>query len=158
MTGWRMGFAAGPATIIKAINKAQGQSTSNVCSITQEACVEAYNGPQDFLDKMLDAFKERRDYIVSALNNIKGITCNTPQGAFYVFPNISKLLGKKTADGTMLNTSDEFCMYLLNKHLVAAVPGSAFGTDGYLRLSYATNMDTIKKGIHRLEILANELI
>lgn len=151
MTGWRMGFAAGPAPIIKAMNKLQGQSTSNVCSITQAACVEAYNGPQDFIKNMAVAFKERRDYIVSALNAIDGVSCYNPKGAFYVFPNISTTFGKKTPEGKTIRNSEDFCMHLLEDHLVAAVQGSAFGAEGYVRLSYATSMENIKEGIRRIK-------
>lgn len=150
MTGWRMGFAAGPKEIIQAMSNAQGQSTSGVCSITQAACVEAYLGPQDEIKTMVKAFKERRDFIVKALNDIEGITCFNPQGAFYVFPNISSVFGKKTPRGKTISNSQEFCVHLLEDHLVACVPGSAFGADNYIRLSYATDLKTIRKGVERI--------
>lgn len=150
MTGWRMGFAAGPEAVIKAMTVIQEQATSNISSITQAAAVEAFNGPQDFLKDWVTSFKERRDYIVGALNKIPGISCNTPQGAFYVFPNISKLFGKKTPSGKIISTSEEFCLYLLQEHLVACVHGSAFGAEGYMRLSYATDMKTIQEGVERV--------
>ncbi len=157
MTGWRMGFTAGPAHIIKAMSKAQGQSTSNVCSITQAACVEAYNGPQEVIKEMGVAFKERRDYIVSALNAIDGVSCNKPQGAFYVFPNITSLFGKKTPEGMTINSSEDLCLQLLEKHNVALVPGSAFGAEGYVRLSYATSLELIKKGVERINDMVSGL-
>jgi aspartate aminotransferase len=157
MTGWRMGFAAGPRDIIAAMSKIQGQSTSNICSITQAACVEAYAGPQDALVPMVAAFKERRDFIVRELNAMPGIACNTPEGAFYVFPNISKLLGKKTPKGRTIATSADFCDYLLDEHLVAAVSGEGFGAEGYMRLSYATSLDNIKKGLFRIKCAVTAL-
>lgn len=157
MTGWRMGFAAGPKEIIQAMSNAQGQSTSGVCSITQAACVEAYRGPQDGIKTMVAAFKERRDFIVKALNDIKGITCFKPQGAFYVFPNISSIFGKKTLRGKTISNSQEFCVHLLEEHLVACVPGSAFGADRHIRLSYATDLKTIRKGIERIAKAVREL-
>lgn len=157
MTGWRMGFAAGPAKLIKAMSNLQGQATSNVCSITQAACVEAYNGPQDFLKMMLTHFKERRDYIVSTLNSIEGLSCYNPVGAFYVFPNISRLFGKKTPSGKTINSSEDFCLHLLEDHLVAAVQGKAFGAEGFMRLSYATSLEIIKEGVARIQKAVREL-
>lgn len=157
MTGWRMGFAAGPVSVVKAMSKLQSQSTSNVCSITQAACVEAYNGSQEAVKTMLVAFKERRDFIVSALNSIDGVSCNKPVGAFYVFPNFSGLFGKKTPAGTPIKSASDLCLYLLEDHLVAAVPGIAFGNDDYMRLSYATSMDNIKEGIDRIKKAVGEL-
>ena len=157
MTGWRMGFAAGPKDIIQAMSNAQGQSTSGVCTITQAACVKAYSGPQDEIKKMVAAFKERRDFIVAALNDIEGITCFNPQGAFYVFPNISKVFGKKTLSGKTISDSQDFCVHLLENHLVTCVPGSAFGAEGYVRLSYATDLETIKKGISRIAKAIHDL-
>lgn len=157
MTGWRMGFAAGPKDVIKAMAMVQGQVTSNISSITQAACVEAYNGPQDAVTTMVAAFKERRDFIVAALNAIPGIRCNNPEGAFYVFPNISKTFGKKTKKGKLISNADDFCNYLLEDFLVAAVAGGGFGLDGYIRLSYATGMETIKKGLTRIRQAVEEL-
>lgn len=151
MTGWRMGFAAGPKDIIAAMKKIQGQSTSNICSITQAACVAAYDGPQDFLQNWVATFKERRDVIVKELKSIAGISCLTPDGAFYVFPNISGLFGRRTKAGQLITSSRQFCEYLLKDHLVAAVSGEGFGAEGYMRLSYATSMDNIKKGMARIK-------
>lgn len=157
MTGWRMGFTAGPKDIIAAMNKIQSQSTSNICSITQAACVEAYNGPQDVLTPMIAAFKERRDFIVRELSATPGVTCLNPKGAFYVFPNISQFFGKKTPKGKLVATSRDFCDYLLEDHLVAAVSGEGFGAESYMRLSYATSMENIKKGLSRIKKAAAEL-
>ena len=141
MTGWRIGYAAGPKEIIKAIGKIQSQSTSNPSSVSQAAAVEALNGTQDFIKERSDAFKERRDFVVNSLNNIKGISCLKPNGAFYVFPNCQKLLGKKTK----LKTDKDFVEKAYSKkQMVAVVQGSAFGLDGYFRISYATSMDNLK--------------
>jgi len=151
MTGWRMGFAAGPKDIIAAMNKVQGQVTSNICSITQKACVEAYRGPQDFLKGMVVEFQKRRDVIVDRLNKMPGIRCASPEGAFYVFPNISGLFGKKTSKGLLITTSAQFANYLLEDFQVAVVSGEGFGAEGYMRLSYATSLEEIQKGLDRIE-------
>ncbi len=153
MTGWRIGYAAGPKEIIKAISKIQSQSTSNPSSISQAAAVEALNGPQDFIQERSDAFKERRDFVVNSLNNIKGISCLKPNGAFYAFPSCKKLLGKKTK----LKTDKDFVEKLLEKSLVAVVQGSAFGLDGYFRISYATSMDNLKKALERIKSFCESL-
>jgi aspartate aminotransferase len=141
MTGWRIGYAAGPKDIIKAIGKIQSQSTSNPSSISQAAAVEALNGNQSFIKKRSKAFKERRDFVVKSLNAINGISCLTPNGAFYVFPSCNGLLNKKTG----LKTDTDFVQKLLEKSNVAVVQGSAFGLDGYFRISYATSMQNLKK-------------
>jgi len=153
MTGWRIGYAAGPKEIIKAISKIQSQSTSNPSSISQAAAVEALNGPQDFIQERSDVFKERRDFVVNSLNNIKGISCVKPNGAFYAFPSCKKLLGKKTK----LKTDKDFVEKLLEKSLVAVVQGSAFGLDGYFRISYATSMDNLKKALERIKSFCESL-
>jgi aspartate aminotransferase len=150
MTGWRIGFTAGPRDITKAMTNIQSQSTSNVTSITQKASVEALKGPQDFLQTMLSEFDKRRKYMVQRLNAMKGVTCKTPVGAFYAFPNVSSYFGKKF-NGTPVNDSLELSTYLLEQGKVALVPGSAFGDDKYIRLSYATSMDNVKKGLDRIE-------
>jgi aspartate aminotransferase len=150
MTGWRMGYAVGPRDIIDAMAKIQGQVTSNITSITQWACVEALNGPHEFLKTWVAEFKKRRDVIVKRFNGIPGVTCFNPQGAFYVFPNIAAYFGKKY-DGKTIKTSDDLAAYLLDKALVAVVPGSGFGADGFIRLSYATSMAKIEKGLERIE-------
>ena len=147
MTGWRIGYAAGPKEIISAIRKIQSQSTSNPSSISQAAAVEALNGEQNFIRERSDAFKERRDFVVRSLNEIKGINCLNPNGAFYVFPSCKGLLNKKTK----LKTDTEFVQKLLEKSMVAVVQGSAFGLDGYFRISYATSMENLKKAISRIK-------
>ena len=153
MTGWRIGYAAGPKEIIKAISKIQSQSTSNPSSVSQAAAVEALNGNQDFIQKRSDAFKERRDFVVNSLNNIKGLSCLKPNGAFYVFPSCKKLLNKKTK----LKTDSDFVEKLLEKANVAVVQGSAFGLDGHFRISYATSMDNLKKAIDRIKSFCENL-
>jgi len=147
MTGWRIGYGAGPKDIIKAVAKIQSQSTTNPSSISQAAAVEALNGTQDFIKTRSDSFKERRDYVVETLNSINGLSCLKPSGAFYVFPNCKKLLGKKTK----LKTDKEFVEKLLEKAEVAVVQGSAFGLDGYFRISYATSMQKLKKAMIRIK-------
>ncbi len=153
MTGWRIGYAAGPKDIIKAIGKIQSQSTSNPSSISQAAAVEALNGNQGFIQKRSKAFKERRDFVVKSLNNIKGINCLTPNGAFYVFPSCKGLLNKKTK----LKTDTDFVQKLLEKSNVAVVQGSAFGLDGYFRISYATSMQNLKKAMDRIKSFCESL-
>ena len=156
MTGWRIGFTAGPTPLIAAMTKIQSQSTSNPTSISQMAAIEAYNGPQDYVCNVLVDFAERRAYIVKALNEIPGITCFNPQGAFYVFPSAKGLLGK-TCKGREIDSSLTLCDLLLDDAKIAAVPGEAFGAPGYLRLSYATSMENISKGIERLSAFVKGL-
>lgn len=156
MTGWRIGYAAGPDEIISAMNKVQSQSTSNPASISQKAAVEALKGPQDFIAKMLNEFDKRRRYIVERLNKIKGVTCAIPKGAFYAFPNVSKLYGK-SYNGKNIKDSSDLANYFLDKAQAAVVAGDAFGADDYIRFSYATSMGNIKKGIDRIEDAINSL-
>ena len=153
MTGWRTGYAAGPKEIISAIRKIQSQSTSNPSSISQAAAVEALNGKQDFIKKRAKSFKERRDFVVKSLNNIDGISCLKPNGAFYVFPNCKKLLNKRTK----LKKDTDFVQKLLEKQNVAAVQGSAFGLDGYFRISYATSMAKLKIAMARIKKFCEDL-
>ncbi len=150
MTGWRIGYTAGPKEIISAMTNIQSQSTSNATSIALKAAVEALKGPQDSVEKMRQEFEKRRNYIVDRLNGIKGIRCFKPQGAFYVFPNIKKLL-RKSYGGKQVNTDSELAEYLLEKAKIAVVPGEPFGAPGYIRLSYATSMGNIEQGLNRLE-------
>ncbi len=150
MTGWRIGFAAGPEAVIKAMSGIQSHSTSNAVTIAQYAAVEAFRGPQGAVDEMTQAFKERRDVIVRLLNEIPGISCPTPDGAFYVFPNVQGVLGKPLG-GRTIATSLDLATYLLEKAYVATVPGEAFGTPGFLRLSYACGMESIHSGIARIK-------
>ena len=153
MTGWRIGYAGGPKEIIKAIRKVQSQSTSNPSSVSQAAAVEALNGTQKFIKIRSKEFKKRRDFVVKSLNMIKGINCLTPNGAFYVFPNCKKLLGKKTR----LKTDSDFVEKLLEKSNVAVVQGSAFGLPGYFRISYATSMQKLKLAMVRIKSFCESL-
>ena len=157
MTGWRIGYAAGDKALIAAISDIQSQSTSNASSISQAASVEALNGTQAFLPEWVSAFQRRRDMVVEKLNAIPGISCITPEGAFYVFPNCSKLLGKKTPGGKVVKTSIELCEYLLEDALVAAVAGSAFGMDGYFRISYATSDALLTEACKRISDACEKL-
>ena len=154
MTGWRIGYAAGPKNIIAAIRKIQSQSTSNPSSISQAAAVEALNGNQGFIKKRANAFKQRRNFVVKSLNSIKGITCIKPDGAFYVFPSCRGLLNKKTK----LKTDTDFVKKLLEKSNVAVVQGSAFGLEGHFRISYATSMKNLKKAIKRIKYFCESLV
>jgi aspartate aminotransferase len=149
MTGWRMGYAAGPDNVISAMTEIQSQSTSNPTSIVQKAAIEALLGDQSFIPKMVAEFKKRRDAIVGALNGIPGITCAMPPGAFYVFPKVSTLYGKNYK-GKKISTSNDFSEFLLEAANVAVVPGGAFGNDDYIRLSYATSMELILEGMKRI--------
>jgi aspartate aminotransferase len=150
MTGWRIGYAAGPKDVITAMANIQSQSTSNPCSISQKAALEALRGPQDFIRIMNVEFDKRRKYMVERLNRIPGISCLMPVGAFYAFPNVAKLYGKSIQGKTMKNSSD-LATYLLEEAKVALVSGDAFGADPYIRLSYATSMENIQKGLDRIE-------
>ena len=149
MTGWRMGYAAGPEDVIAAMTEIQSQSTSNPTSIVQKAAIEALLGDQSFIPKMVAEFKRRRDTIVAALNAVPGISCATPPGAFYVFPRVAGLYGKK-AGGKAITDSNAFSEFLLEAANVAVVPGQAFGNDDYVRLSYATSMELIVEGTKRI--------
>ena len=153
MTGWRIGYAAGPVEIIKAISKIQSQSTSNPSSISQAAAVEALNGTQDFISERANSFKERRDFVVDSLNQIKGLSCLKPEGAFYVFPSCKNLLNKKTK----LKSDTDFVQRLLEQANVAVVQGSAFGLPGYFRISYATSMENLKKAMERIRNFCEEI-
>ena len=156
MTGWRIGYSAGPAHVIKGINKVQSHSTSNACSISQAASVEAFLGPQDEVEYMRQQFEKRRDYLYEELMSIDGITCYKPEGAFYLFPNISAFLNKLNGQET-IRTSLDLSMYLLDKVNLATVPGSAFGAEGFIRLSYASSMETLEKAVSRLKEALAEL-
>ena len=149
MTGWRMGYAAGPDNVIAAMTEIQSQSTSNPTSIVQKASIEALLGDQSFIPKMVAEFKRRRDTIVAALNAVPGITCATPAGAFYVFPRVAALYGKKHG-GKAITNSNEFSEFLLEEANVAVVAGGAFGNDECIRLSYATSMELIVEGTKRI--------
>ncbi len=151
MTGWRIGYAAGPSMLIKAMAKLQSQSTSNPSSISQWAAVEALNGPQGFIPKSREVFRERRDLVVSMLNQAPGIDCLRPEGAFYVFPSCAGTLGKKTASGKVLETDEDFVTALLEETGVAVVQGSAFGLAPFFRISYATATEQLEDACSRIQ-------
>jgi len=150
MTGWRIGYAAGPEEIIAAMNKIQSQNTSNPTSISQKAALEALSGDQSVVEKMVGEFRKRRDVIVATLNDIPGIKCFSPEGAFYAFPNVSAIYGRSYR-GKKITNSAELIDYLLDEANVAAVPGAAFGSDDHIRLSYATSLKNIEEGIKRIK-------
>jgi Aspartate/tyrosine/aromatic aminotransferase len=150
MTGWRIGYAAGEANIIKMMSNIQSHATSNPNSIAQYASVEALNGSQEEIEKMKAEFEKRRNYMVGKVNSIPGISCRKPEGAFYVMVNISKIKGR-TINCKVINDSLSLCDFLLDEARVAAVPGSAFGADDYIRLSYATSLENIMEGLDRIE-------
>ncbi|WP_319485991.1 pyridoxal phosphate-dependent aminotransferase [uncultured Cohaesibacter sp.] len=151
MTGWRIGYAAGPVELIKAMAKLQSQSTSNPCSIAQYASVEALNGTQDFIAERADVFKQRRDLVVKALNECEGITCPTPEGAFYVFPSCAGTIGKTAPSGKVIETDEDFVTELLEAEGVAVVQGSAFGLGPNFRISYATSTEALTEACARIK-------
>ena len=158
MTGWRIGYiAAGDAEITKQAGKLQGQSTSNPCSVSQAASIEALAGPLDEVYAMVSEFEKRRDIIVKHLRQIPGVSCNTPKGSFYSFPDFSKIYGKKDTTGKVLEGSLDFTDYLLTNEKVAIVPGIAFGADSYARLSFATSLEKIEAGVQRIKNAVNNL-
>jgi aspartate aminotransferase len=150
MTGWRIGYAGGPTELIKAMAKIQSQSTSNPCSISQAAAVAALTGPQDFIAERAAIFRERRDLVVDLLNRAPGLRCHRPEGAFYVYPNIAGVIGRRTPDGTVLADSEGFARYLLEGEGVAVVHGTAFGMDPYVRISYATSTELLEDACRRI--------
>ena len=156
MTGWRIGYSAGPEKIIKAMSKIQGQATSCANSIGQRAGIEALSGDQKYVKEMLSLFLSRRDLIVDLLNQIRGVSCFLPGGAFYAFPDFSKYLGKR-AEGTLLRDTFDISEYILKFANVVTVPGDGFGASGHIRFSYATNKDTIKEGIKRVKSTLEEI-
>ena len=150
MTGWRIGYTAGPLPLIKAMSKIQGQSTSNPTHISQIATLAALTGPQDCVATMRKAFDERRQEMVKLLRAIPGVSCREPKGAFYAFPDVSAFVGKKTPEGSILDDDVQLCDWLVEVHKVAIVPGSGFGAPGFVRLSYATSMKNIQEGVSRI--------
>jgi len=157
MTGWRIGFCGAPVELIKAMSKIQGQSTSNPSSIAQKAALAALQGPTDELDEMLRTYETRRTWLVKALNNIDGMDCITPDGAFYVFPTITDWLGKTTPEGLTLTDDVVVCEWLLEAAGVALVPGTAFGSPGQIRFSYAVSQDTLEDAVNRVAKAAMSL-
>jgi aspartate aminotransferase len=156
MTGWRIGYAAGPRDVIRAMTDVQSQVTSNPASIAQWAAVEALAGPQDEVAKMAGEFDRRRRVIIEALNAIPGVSCVMPKGAFYAFPNVSGLFGKRAKAGVLRGSAD-VCAFLLDEARIATVAGVDFGSDAHIRLSYATGLDTIKEGMRRMEAAVRSL-
>ncbi len=157
MTGWRIGYAAGPKDIVKAIAKIQSQSTTNPSSISQAAAVEALSGTQGFIKERANSFQERRDFVVNALNAIDGIECLNPDGAFYVFPSCKGLMGKKDSNGNEIKSDTDFVQSLLENSGIAVVQGSAFGLEGFFRISYATSMDNLKKAMDKISSFCKSL-
>jgi len=157
MTGWRIGFCAGPRHLIKAMAKVQGQSTSNPSSISQKAALAALQGPTDELDEMVKVYEARRTWLVEALNNIPGVDCITPDGAFYVFPSVAGWIGKTASDGTLLKDDVVICEWLLESAGVALVPGTEFGSPGQLRISYAVAQETLEDAVNRIAKAASSL-
>ncbi|KAB2825985.1 MAG: pyridoxal phosphate-dependent aminotransferase, partial [Candidatus Dadabacteria bacterium] len=156
MTGWRIGYAAGDKDVINAMGKLQGQSTSNPTSISQWAALEAYRGPHDVIEDRTREFEKRKNYIVERLNAIPGMKCFSPQGAFYAFPNVSGFYGKRY-NGKDINSSMTFTEFLLDEAKVAVVPGDSFGSDDHVRISFATSMENIVKGMDRIEEAVGKL-
>ncbi|UWQ47865.1 pyridoxal phosphate-dependent aminotransferase [Leisingera aquaemixtae] len=150
MTGWRLGYAGGPKALIDAMKVVQSQSTSHPSSISQAAAVAALNGPQEVLAERRESFQARRDLVVEALNGMEGITCPVPEGAFYTFANCAGVLGKRTPEGSVLETDADFCAHLLDQHHVAVVPGRAFGISPYFRISYATSEAELREALSRI--------
>ena len=157
MTGWRIGYGAGPKEIIKAMAKIQSQSTTNPSSISQAAAVEALNGTQEFIKTRTESFKERRDFVVKSLNKIKGLTCFKPNGAFYVFPNCKSCLNKKDIKNNKIKTDKDFVESLLENAGIAVVQGSAFGLPGFFRISYATSMENLQKALAKIKEFCENL-
>jgi aspartate aminotransferase len=151
MTGWRVGYAAGPAELIKAMNKVQSQSTTHTSSISQAAAAAALTGPQDFIAANNAVFKERRDLVVALLNQASGLVCPTPEGAFYVYPSCRELIGKSTPGGKLIATDEDMVAYFLEEQGVAAVPGTAFGFSPHFRVSYATSTELLEEACHRIQ-------
>ena len=158
MTGWRIGYAGGPVELIKGIAKIQSQSTSNPSSISQIATIEALTGPQDFIATRNAVFKDRRDLVVTMLNQAIGLTCRTPQGAFYVYPDCSGMIGKKTPGGAVLNNDEEVAAYLLEAEGVAVVFGAAFGLSPCFRISYATSTEALTEACTRIQRACEALV
>jgi Aspartate/tyrosine/aromatic aminotransferase len=157
MTGWRIGFAGAPLALIKAMDKLQSQSTSNTSSISQAAAVAALNGPEDDIEIMRNTYRDRRDLVVAMLNDAPGLTCTTPEGAFYVFPSIHGCLGKTTAAGTKITDDETFVTALLDEHGVATVHGSAFIYPGYFRVSYATSTEALREACTRIQKFCSDM-
>ena len=151
MTGWRLGYGAGPVELIRAMTVVQSQSSTHTSSVSQAAAVEALNGRQDFIQPHNDLFRERRDLVVSMLNRTEGVSCRTPEGAFYVYPSCGALIGRTAPDGTVISDDSAFCTYLLESEGVAVVPGAAFGMSPYFRISYAASTESLTEACSRIQ-------
>ena len=157
MTGWRVGFCGGPKALIKAMINMQGQATSGISTVSQAAAAAALDGPQDLVRERAEEYRRRRDLVVDMLNQAPGIACHKPEGAFYVFPNIAGCLGKTTKAGRKIATDTDFCMALLEEKYVAAVQGAAYGMSPYMRISYATDMESLREACGRIQEFCREL-
>jgi aspartate aminotransferase len=157
MTGWRIGYGGAPAALVKAMVKLQSQSTSNACSISQAAAAEALSGPQGFIAERAGIFQQRRDSVVAELNRIPGIRCHLPEGAFYAFPSCAEVLGKKTPQGKVLATDEDFVLYLLEAQNLAVLQGDAYGTSPFFRISFATSMAQLEEGCRRIRAACEDL-
>jgi aspartate aminotransferase len=157
MTGWRIGYTAANEHVIEGMNKIQSHSTSHPSSVSQFAAIEALTGPQYVIDEMFVEFRKRREFLFNELVSIKGITCYKPEGAFYLFPNISVFLNRHS-DILKIETSFDFVMHLLYEAHIAVVPGNAFGAEGFLRISYATSMENLKEAVIRLKKALSKLV
>jgi aspartate aminotransferase len=158
MTGWRLGYGAGPKELIKAMTLIQSQSTSNPCSISQHAAIEALSGDQSFVEKQRSIFQARRNFVITQLSQIEGMSCILPDGAFYLFPSCAHFFGKKMPNGNVINDSNDFAGYLLQNADVAVVPGSAFGLEGHFRISYATSKETLVAACLRISDACEKLL
>ena len=157
MTGWRIGYGAAPAVLVKAMVKLQSQSTSNASSISQAAALEALCGPQDFIAERTAIFQQRRDIVVGELNLISGIHCHLPEGAFYAFPSCAGVLGKTTPDGKVLTSDEDFVLYLLEAQNLAVLQGDAYGVSPFFRISFATSVAKLQEGLGRLSLACKAL-
>lgn len=158
MTGWRIGYAGGPKALIGAMAVVQSQSTSNPCSISQAAAIEALDGPQDLLAERRESFQARRDLVVDGLNAIPGLSCRRPEGAFYTYASCAGVMGRRTPGGQVLHTDIDFCQYLLQDHDVAVVPGTVFGLAPYFRISYATSQAQLQTALERIDRAVAQLV
>ena len=157
MTGWRVGYAGGPKELIKSMTMVQSQSTTHIAAVSQAASIAALEGPQDFIKTNNSIFKKRRDLVVNMLNQVTGINCTKPNGAFYVYPSIKDTIGRKTPEGVIINTDEDFVTYILESQGVAAVHGKAFGLSPYFRISYATSTELLKEACHRIQTAVENL-
>jgi aspartate aminotransferase len=157
MTGWRIGYGGAPAELVKAMAKLQSQSTSNACSISQAAAQEALNGPQDLIAERALIFQARRDRVVAAVNEIRGLRCHAPEGAFYAYASCADIIGKKTPDGRILGSDTDFVMYLLESQNLALVQGEAYGLSPFVRISFAASIEMLEEGCRRLRLACEAL-